>query len=106
MRYSKRAGHSSNKRGDLTSSQTNPKLGEIAGKRRKRYVYFTTGELTTCIIHGPGYYYDECKVLRYFGAKYAKYNPTKDHVNNNVPRKIINIKKENNAIVNNVVDEI
>ena len=47
-----------------------------------------------------------CKVLGYFGAKYSKCKPTKDHGNNPIPRKKNNRQPENNAIINNVVDEI
>ena len=49
---------------------------------------------------------DELKVLGYFGSKYAKYKPTKDCSNHPARRGKFNIQQENNAIVNNLVDEI
>ena len=62
-------------------------------------------KLKTCLIHGLGHSYGECKALGDFGAKYAKINPTKDHGNNPIPRKI-DSQIENNFIINNVVDGI
>ena len=41
-----------------------------------------------------------------FGAKFAKGNPTKDCGNHPVPRNCFISQQENNAIVNNVMDEI
>ena len=41
-----------------------------------------------------------------FCANHADSNPTKDHGNHPIPRKKINNQLENNAIINNVVDEI
>ena len=49
---------------------------------------------------------NECKVLGEFGTKYAAAQPTKDHVNNLVPRKRFQKNQENRDIINNVVDEI
>ena len=46
------------------------------------------------------------QVLGGFGAKYAKGKPTKYRGNHPIPGKKINIQQENNAIVNNVVNEI
>ena len=40
------------------------------------------------------------------GIKYANGRPTKDRGISPIPKKTINRQKENNAIVNNVVDEI
>ena len=65
-----------------------------------------TNKLKTYLIRVSGYYFDECKVLGDFGDKYYKGNTTKDNGNNPIPRKKINRQKENNAIINNVVDEI
>ena len=39
------------------------------------------------MIHGAGYYSDECKVLGEFGTKYDISQPTKDRGINPVPRK-------------------
>ena len=61
--------------------------------------------IKNCLIHGPGYFYDKCKVLGDFGAKYDKGKTTKDHGNNSTPRKIKR-QKEKNSIINNIVDEI
>ena len=63
-------------------------------------------ESKTCLIHSPVHPPDDCKVVGYFGAKYAKYKPTKDHRNHPVSRKIFNRQQENNSIINNLVDEI
>ena len=54
----------------------------------------------------PGHSFDELKVLGDFGAKYAKGKPTKKCGNNPVLGNKLNSQKENNAIVNNVLDEI
>ena len=58
------------------------------------------------IIHNPGDSSEECKVLLDFGAKYAKGKTFKDRGNRPVPRKCFNKQQENNAIDNNVVDQI
>ena len=52
------------------------------------------------MIHGSGNSSDECKVLGEFGTKYAEFHPAKDREKNT--RK----KKENNNIINNMVDEL
>ena len=62
--------------------------------------------MKTYLIHGPRHSSDECKVLGDFGDKYAKSNPTKDHGNHPIPGNKFNRHLENNAIINNVVDEI
>ena len=63
-------------------------------------------KLKTCLIHGPGNYCDGCKVLGDVGAKYAKGNPTKDHSNHPLSRKVFNMRQKKNATINNVVYEI
>ena len=65
---SNRAGHTRNKRGESTSYKNHPAKEESSEKRQKRYLYSSKRKLKTCIIHGPGHYYNECKVLGYFGA--------------------------------------
>ena len=65
-------------------------MGESADRCRKRYVDRPSGELKTCLIHGPRHSSDECKVLGYFGANYAKFKPTKDRRNHPVPRNKFN----------------
>ena len=87
-------------------SQTQSAIGVSVGKRRKRYVYRLSGELKTCLIHGPGHSSDEFKVLGNFGAKCAKGKPNKDRGNHPLPRNKFNMQQEINTIVNNVVDEI
>ena len=48
-------------------------IGKHSGKRKKRYVDRPMGgPRLTCIIYGPGYSSGKCKVLDYFGTKYAK----------------------------------
>ena len=76
-----RAGHSRNKRGEDALSRIHPETGKSAGRRRNIYVDRSERKSKTCLIHGPGYSSDECKVLGDFGAKYAKGKPTKDHGN-------------------------
>ena len=65
-----------------------------------------TSESKTCLTHEPGKSSDGCKVLGYFGTKYTKGKPTKDHENNPLLSKKINRQQENNAIINNDVDKI
>ena len=79
---------------------------EITGKSIERYLYRLFRKSKTCLIHGPGHFSGEFKVLVYFRANYAKFKPTKGHRNHPVPRKKINRQQENKDIVNNVVDEI
>ena len=79
-------------------------MGDIYGKHIKRYVDRLTVELKTYLIHDPGHYSDDCKVLGDFSTKYAKGNPTKDHGNNTAPRKNLRGSRKN-AIVHNVADE-
>ena len=76
------------------------------GKLRKQYVYRSKSESKTCLIHGRGHSSDECNVLGDCGAKYVNGNPIRYHNNNHIPREKINRQLENNAIINNVVDEI
>ena len=101
-----RDGHSRNKRGEAASSQTHSVMGESAGNHRKRYVDLPLGESKICLINSPRHYYDECKVPGDLRAKYAKSKPTKDRGNHPVPREKNNRQQENNATVNNVVNEI
>ena len=81
-------------------------MGERDGKRKKRYVDRPTGQSKTCLIHGPVHSSDKCKILGDFGAKYTKGKPTKGHGNHPIPRGKFYIQQKNNAIINNVVDEI
>ena len=64
------------------------------------------GKSKTCLIHVPGNASEEYKVMGDFGTKYANIRPTKDHGNSPIPREKNYCYQENNAIVNNVVDEI
>ena len=81
-------------------------MGYSAGKNRKRYVDRPSVKYKTCLIHDTSHFSDRCKVLGYFGTKYAKGRPKKDRGYHNIPRKIINSQQKHNSIVNNVVDEI
>ena len=81
-------------------------MGESFGKRRKIYVNHPSGESKICLIHGLSHSSYKCKVLGDFGAKYAKFEPTKDRENHPIPRNKFNRKQENNDSVNNSVDEI
>ena len=73
-----RASHRRKNRGEAAKSQTHYAMGESAGKQRKRYVDYPSGESKICIINGPGNSSDIYKVLVDFGANYAKVKPTKD----------------------------
>ena len=75
-----------------------------ASKRRKQYVDHLKSASKTCMIHGAGNDYDECKVLGEFGTKYAADQPTKDRGSDPTPRK--RLKKKEHTIINNVVDEL
>ena len=57
-------------------------------------------------MHSPRNSSDECKVLGDFGTTYANSRPTKYRGRNPVPREKNKRQQENNAIVNNAVDEI
>ena len=85
---------------------TRPKKGERAGKRRKRHIYTLTVKSKTCLVHGPGNSSEECKVLGDFVTKYTNIRPTKELGSIPTPRVNFNGRQENNAIVNNAVDEI
>ena len=85
---------------------THPKKGERAGNRRKRHLDSPSGKSKTCLIHGPVYSSEECKVLGDFETKYANIRPNKDRGSNPVPRGEFNRQMENNDIVNKSVGEI
>ena len=101
-----RAVHSRQNTGEDASSWNLPKKGDISGNSKKRHLDIPTGKSKICLIHGPGYSSEECKVLGDFGTKYAKSRPTKGHSSSPVPRKRIKRHQENKSIVNNAVDEI
>ena len=52
--------------------------------------------------HSSDYY----KVLGKFGTKYAASDPTKERGKNPIPRKMFQKRQQNNAIINNMEDEI
>ena len=56
------------------------------------------------MIHGPGHYSDEYKVLGELGTKYIAAQPTKDRGSNPIPRKGYHKKQENHTIIDNVMD--
>ena len=82
-----RSDHNRENRGESASSWTRPKKSESDGKLRKRHVDNLTVKSKKCLIHGPIYYSEECKVLGDFGTIYAKSRPTQAHQNIPVPRK-------------------
>ena len=88
--YANHAGHSRQKRGEAASSWTHPGKGERTGNHRKGYVDSPTVKSKTCLIHGPGHFSEECKVLGDFRTKYDNSRPTRDHGNIPVPRKTFN----------------
>ena len=59
----------------------NPKKGHT-GKRKKTNTVSpsekTIGADTTCLLHGPLNFSEECKVLKYYSKKYATKHPYKD----------------------------
>ena len=77
-----------------------------AVEHRKRYVDRSNSKSKTCMIHGTGHYFKECKVLWGFVTKHAAAQPTEDRSSNPVPRQKFQKNQENHAIINNVVDEI
>ena len=80
-------------------------MSESAGKCRKRYVDNPKdGSRLTCLIHGPVYSPDECKVLVDFGYKCSKRIPIKYHVKELANKKRLRRQKENNAVVQNADD--
>ena len=81
-------------------------MSERFGKRRQIYLDYPKDMSKTCLKYGPGHSLDEYKILGGFGSYYVKSNPNKDRRNNTVPKITCNRQKENNAIVNNTVDEI
>ena len=54
-------------------------MGESAENCRKKHVDSPLVKSKTCLIHGLGNTSDECKVLEYFDANYAKGKPNKYH---------------------------
>ena len=66
---SNRAGHSRQNRGESASSCTCSKKVERSGKCRKRHIDSPTGKSKICLIHGPIYPSEECRVLGDFVAK-------------------------------------
>ena len=81
-------------------------MSESSGKCRNRYVdNLEDIPKLTCIINAPGNLLDECKILGKFGTKYAKIRPTKDFRQEPKTNKQFLIQKQNNDIVQHVVDE-
>ena len=85
-----RDGHIMHNIGESASLWTRPYKGESADKRIKQRVDSPTVKSKTCLIHVPKHSSNECKVLWYFGTKYANSRPTKDSRINPVPREKIN----------------
>ena len=76
-----------------------------AGKRCKQHVDFSKSKSKTCMIFGTRHSSEECKVLGGFGTNYSAAQPTNDRGSNPAPKKS-QIRQENHAIINNLVDEI
>ena len=89
-----RAGHSRQNRGEVASPWTCPEKGESAGKHRKQHVESPTGKSKNCLIHDPGNYSEECKVLRDFGTTYANSRPAKDRGSSSVPREKLTVTRK------------
>ena len=82
-------------------------MSESSGKLRKRYSDHPNDKSKpTYLIHGPWNSSDECKVLGYFGSKYAKSRLTKDWNHDTANRKKFNRQKDNNDTVNIAVYDI
>ena len=94
MEDTNRAGHSRQKRGEPASSWNRPEKGESSEKRRKRHVDSPMGKSKICLIHGPGNYSEEYKVLGNFGTKYTNSIPTKYQGSSPVPRKNLTVRKK------------
>ena len=64
-------------------------MGIRTDKRKKRWVDRMRDRLKlTCIIHGPGHYLDELKVLNRFGNKYYKGNNFKERMQDTSTKRI------------------
>ena len=74
-------------------------------KLRKAYVNHSKRKSKTYLIHGLRHSSDECKVLGDFVYNFDKSKHTKDHENHPILKKKYR-PIDNNAIINNVVDDI
>ena len=106
MAYYNCDGHITKNRVEAAWSQTHFVMVDNAGKCIKWYVDFPSVESKTCIFPLSQAFFFKCNILGDFGSKYAKGKPTNDRGNHPVPRNKFNKQQENNAIFNNVVDEI
>ena len=92
-------------RGYVDLSNNHSKISKSDVKHRNIYLDLPKDRpRTTCLIHAPGKFSDECKILGNFGYKYAKSRPTKDRGNDPTIINKFNRQKENNDIVNHEVD--
>ena len=66
-----------------------PRRVRALSRAEKVYIY-PNRKIKNCLIHGPGNYLEECKVLGDFRTKYANSRHTKDRGNSPVPRKKTN----------------
>ena len=86
-----RADHSRKMRGEAASSNSYSRINEIAGMRIKRYVNRLKDiSSPNCLIHGPVYSSDECKVLGDLDSRYSKIMPTKDRRHDTVTKNKFN----------------
>ena len=82
-------------------------MSESARKRKNNYVYHPKDRCKlTCFFLGPVHLSYECKVSKDFVSKYSKSRPTKDRGQEPVDENKFNRNQENNAIVQNSVDDI
>ena len=74
---SNRASHGRKRRGGESNSPTNPEKGRV-GKRKSKNAGHPSDRptrWTTCLLHGPGHYTEEYRVLRHYSAKNAAQRP-------------------------------
>ena len=95
-----------NKKAESASSKPLRVKGESTDKRGEQCLDLLKRKSKTCLIQVPRNSSDECNFLGDFSAKYSKGKPTEVHGDFPIPGNIFNIQMENNAIINNVVDNI
>ena len=74
---SNRASHGRKLKVVEAASTTNPKKGH-AGKRKTKIAVYLIDQPTggkTCLLHGPGYSMEDCKLLKKYSSKYAAQQP-------------------------------
>ena len=75
-------------RGESALSTTYSDIGKRTVKRKKGYIdHPRDRSKLTCLINGLINSSDECKVLKYFGTKYAKGRPFKEIIQDTTSNK-------------------